>query len=141
MPVNATWYRFIELRDQKWVEFERRKTTSRKPILAKFSNKLQKLTPWGTEDLMDTSEGGKVGTAIQETLKKGMQLVRYSILVWKINYVNQTNHIIVNSCDKLTSQRLRLRRLHQVSWKALKCTLSKAKQEEYHLLQISQNFG
>ena len=70
ITVNSTWYRFIELRDQKWVEFKQGKMPIRDPRLEKFCKKFQHQTPWGVEELEDTSEEGKVGKVIQEALKE-----------------------------------------------------------------------
>ena len=70
IPVNSTWYRFIELRDQKWVEFKQGKMPIRDPRLEKLSKKFQHQTPWGVEELEDTSEEGKMGKVIQEVLKE-----------------------------------------------------------------------
>lgn len=46
MPMKCTWYRFIELQDEKWVELEQGKIPSRDPSLETFSAKFQNQTPW-----------------------------------------------------------------------------------------------
>ena len=58
---NSIWYQFIELGDQKWVEFEHGKMLNQDPCLAKFSKKFQHQVPWGEEELKNTSEEGRVG--------------------------------------------------------------------------------
>ena len=90
MPVNSTWYRFTELRDQKLVEFEQGKMPTRDLCLAKFSTKFQNQAPWEEDKLKDTAEEGKVEKTITEALKSGFWIVRDSNFSWKINYGKKT---------------------------------------------------
>ena len=41
MPAHATWYRFVEFQNQKWIKCEREKIPTKDPNLPKFSKKLQ----------------------------------------------------------------------------------------------------
>ena len=66
IPVKYTWYRFIELKDQKWVEFELGKMSSRDLILQSFSLNFQNQAPWGEDELKDMSEEGEMRKAIRE---------------------------------------------------------------------------
>ena len=70
MPAHTTQYRFVEFQNQKWMKCERGKIPTRDLNLPKFSKKLQNQAPWGSDDLKDTSEEGKLRAAIQEVLKK-----------------------------------------------------------------------
>ena len=66
ISVKYTWYRFIELKDQKWVEFELGKMSSRDLILQSFSLNFQNQAPWGEDELKDMSEEGEMRKAIRE---------------------------------------------------------------------------
>ena len=72
MPVKSTWYRFTELRDKKWMEFEKGKMPSREPSLETFSAKFQNQAPWKEDELKNTSEERKVGKVEQDALKSGI---------------------------------------------------------------------
>ena len=95
VKVLDTCYRNIELQDKQWVEFEQDKMPSRDSILDTFSKKFRNQTPWGEEELLDMSEEGKVGKAVQEALTK-----------W---YLNGTNF------NLLREGKLRLHKDSQIS--------------------------
>ena len=70
LKVPDAWYRIVKIQDKQWVEFEQDKMQPRDSILNTFSRKFRNQTPWGDEELLDMSEEGKVGKAVQATLIK-----------------------------------------------------------------------
>ena len=70
IPVKYTWYRFIDLQDQKWVEPELGKMPSRDPILETFSSKFQNQAPWREDELKYMSEEGKMRKATREAFDR-----------------------------------------------------------------------
>ena len=58
-PIIATWYRFIEMRGQKWAEFDDSKIPERDAILGSFSEKFRSQVSWGVQDILDETDGGR----------------------------------------------------------------------------------
>ena len=75
MPITITWYWFTETKGKKSVEFDGKKILKRDVIIGFFSKKFRLQSPWGSTDIGNETERGRVRNAKTDILKSGIWIV------------------------------------------------------------------